>query len=383
MYSLVVSVIFCVAFRISSAQIGDFCQTPYRQQGECLTITSCQPLFQLLKNKPLSSASTDLLRRSHCGFDGTLPKVCCPLNDNPAPVPSTTPASTGGDPLETDLLPGTETCGLGSQDRIYGGEKTQLGEYPWMALIEYLKPNGQKGFYCGGVLISKRYILTAAHCLKGKDLPPSWQVVSVRLGEYNTDTDIDCVVVSGSKQICAPPAVNIAIEDRIAHEDYLPNDPNQYHDIAVLRLVRDVKFTDYVKAVCLPRKPTLLSKSFINENLTVAGWGKTENRSESNIVLKLEVPVKSDDVCTSTYTQARVKLDSRYQICAGGAKGRDSCRGDSGGPLMNYVYDGSEINWYSVGVVSFGPSPCGMENWPGVYTKVSTYMPWIIKQLKP
>lgn len=42
-----------------------------------------------------------------------------------------------------------------------------------------------------------------------------------------------------------------------------------------------------------------------------------------------------------------------------------------------------EANWYSIGVVSFGPSPCGMQNWPGVYTKVANYMPWIVGKLKP
>lgn len=72
------------------------------------------------------------------------------------------------------------------------------------------------------------------------------------------------------------------------------------------------------------------------------------------------------------------------QLCAGGKKGRDSCRGDSGGPLMGMdVTPEGEANWYSIGVVSFGPSPCGMQNWPGVYTKVANYMPWIVGKLKP
>lgn len=71
------------------------------------------------------------------------------------------------------------------------------------------------------------------------------------------------------------------------------------------------------------------------------------------------------------------------QLCAGGEKGRDSCRGDSGGPLMTISADKSgEINWYAAGVVSFGPSPCGMENWPGVYTRVSKYVNWIVSKLK-
>lgn len=43
--------------------------------------------------------------------------------------------------------------------------------------------------------------------------------------------------------------------------------------------------------------------------------------------------------------------------------------------------DPSMIYWYSVGIVSFGPSPCGRERWPGVYVRVSSYMEWILKNI--
>lgn len=87
-------------------------------------------------------------------------------------------------------------------------------------------------------------------------------------------------------------------------------------------------------------------------------------------------------MCSNTYRQANVKLHGA-QLCAGGQKGKDSCRGDSGGPLMSYYLDeNGENNWYSIGVVSFGPSPCGMENWPGVYTKVANYVSWIVSKLR-
>ena len=93
--------------------------------------------------------------------------------------------------------------------------------------------------------------------------------------------------------------------------------------------------------------------------------------------------MKQAEECRSTYKVANVRLGGG-QLCAGGEKGRDSCRGDSGGPLMTISIDKNrDVHWYAAGVVSFGPSPCGMENWPGVYTKVSKYVPWIVSQLKP
>ena len=72
------------------------------------------------------------------------------------------------------------------------------------------------------------------------------------------------------------------------------------------------------------------------------------------------------------------------QLCAGGEAGIDSCRGDSGGPLM--LIDRSIPNrpfWYCAGIVSFGPSPCGMAGWPGVYTRVSSYTNWIANNIRP
>lgn len=69
------------------------------------------------------------------------------------------------------------------------------------------------------------------------------------------------------------------------------------------------------------------------------------------------------------------------QICAGGAKGKDSCNGDSGGPLMKLI-PGSP-NWYIEGIVSYGPQNCGTEGVPGIYTRVGAYLGWIAKNMRP
>lgn len=79
------------------------------------------------------------------------------------------------------------------------------------------------------------------------------------------------------------------------------------------------------------------------------------------------------------------------QLCAGGDKGKDACKGDSGGPLMVTLVVDSPVAEYSpnyatyqVGVVSYGPdSPCGTAPLPSIYTRVTTYMPWILSTLKP
>lgn len=99
--------------------------------------------------------------------------------------------------------------------------------------------------------------------------------------------------------------------------------------------------------------------------------------------LQLSIPIAEGSACQSRYGNAGVSLGSS-QICAGGQRGKDSCRGDSGGPLMSVerAADGTG-KWTAVGIVSFGPSPCGMEGWPGVYTRVSSFSDWILKNMRP
>jgi secreted trypsin-like serine protease len=68
------------------------------------------------------------------------------------------------------------------------------------------------------------------------------------------------------------------------------------------------------------------------------------------------------------------------KICAGGEVGKDSCRGDSGGPLMST--DPNTRNWVTSGVVSIGPQNCGTTGIPGIYTNVKDYVAWIKKTIK-
>lgn len=76
--------------------------------------------------------------------------------------------------------------------------------------------------------------------------------ISVRLGEYDYESEIDCEDTGYSKE-CAPPPLDVPVVEKIAHENYNPLDSNQYHDIALLRLARDVTFSckiNYSYALC-------------------------------------------------------------------------------------------------------------------------------------
>lgn len=134
--------------------------TPNSALGMCIGIRSCPPLLNLLQAKPYDTAAIDFLRRSQCGFAGRDPRVCCPIQNpqldipardelsfpnNPRPTDSieepTTPGNNDAnlqyDPSSNPLLP--TDCGKELTQRIFGGEKTDLDEFPWMTLLEYAK----------------------------------------------------------------------------------------------------------------------------------------------------------------------------------------------------------------------------------------------------
>lgn len=87
--------------------------------------------------------------------------------------------------------------------------------------------------------------------------------------------------------------------------------------------------------------------------------------------------------CQTVYKdQPRVRI-SHKQLCAGGRDDKDSCPGDSGGPLHAAVYLYNDIRYAQYGIVSFGPKFCGLQGFPGVYTRVIYYMNWILDNIMP
>ncbi|XP_034250570.1 CLIP domain-containing serine protease 2-like [Thrips palmi] len=272
-------------------------------------------------------------------------------------------------------LVNAKKCGLSKgalADRIVGGFVAGLGQYPWLARIGYnLDGVARRVYRCAGAVITHFHVLTAAHCVK--NLPENFEFAGVRLGEWDTTTDPDC-----QYSVCAPPVYDIDPEFVIVHQDY--NNPRFANDIALVKLAQKINFNGWVAPVCI-LYGDLLTKSFEQERTEVAGWGIFDLtlQKSSQELRTVHLPVVSNSICHALYrNQANI---TKRQMCAGGEIGFDACSGDSGGPLLKVeAYNGGP-RYYIVGIVSFGSKRCGLTPSPGVYTRVSYYIDWILDNI--
>lgn len=335
---------------------NDPCTDPAGKSGRCIGFRDCYSVMEIYKKAIVTPDESQFIEKSRCGASAKKgPLVCC----------------AGAAPKAT--LPKPPHCGADMSNRIFGGQKTALDEFPWIGMINYRYPNGSSGFHCGASLINSRYVLTAAHCVE--DRSSGVKAIGVRLGEWDVDQEIDCD--EDDEDMCADPPLDMDIEKIVVHEDYDPQDTSSHNDIALIRLTEDVKFSSFVSPVCLPIDSDLRSRSIVGSKPYAAGWGRTESGNKSNVKLKVQLEVKDPRSCANVYRATGVVVKDT-QMCAGGVRGQDTCSGDSGGPLTKL----DQAAYHLYGIVSFGSSKCGVKGMPGIYTAVAKYIDWIEKNLE-
>ncbi|KAM7360105.1 ovochymase-like isoform 1-T2 [Cochliomyia hominivorax] len=339
-----------------NSKYGSSCLTPNQQAGFCMPVKSCKPIYDILKKleenrKTISKYHKSELAKYHCGTFENDPHVCCLENEIQLNVEG------------LNILK-SNTCG-DFQMKISNGPNADLFQFPWVALIIY-----EDNFKCGGTLISDKYVLTAAHCVKGRE----HLIEIVRLGEYQINNSIDC---SARGTQCSPPVEDVGIEKVIIHENY----QNIYNDIALIRLNRKVEFTRHIKPICLPIYKHLRSKELNHYILT--GWGITEKNISSEI-LKTSLIYKMNQLeCEKKFQKYNLHYSlNEEHICTSSGNSDYSCHGDSGGAIGGSdLYEGSQ-RFIQYGILSIAPDICDIENVPYINTKVSHYIQWITDNLK-
>ncbi|KAF4522293.1 hypothetical protein B566_EDAN011001 [Ephemera danica] len=246
------------------------------------------------------------------------------------------------------------------EERIVGGEAAFQGEFPWLVSI---KRRG--GHFCGGTLVHRRWVVTAAHCLCSGPVQLPLSSLTVTVGEYD---------LTNREQ---PQAGNIAVEHAEMHPDY--ECQKHVHDIALLRLAREVTWSPRTAwPACLPGILPRGSEAFRDREATAAGWGWLHENSaqggRADVLQKVNLQIVDNARCIDWYRSQGMKIKIiSSQMCAGFEQGgRDSCWADSGGPLMVGESDSTVV----VGVVSTGVG-CARPKLPGLYTRVSDYVEWI------
>jgi secreted trypsin-like serine protease len=221
---------------------------------------------------------------------------------------------------------------IGPARAIVGGTPSATGANPFMASIQ---SNGSH--FCGGSVISSRWVLTAAHCV------PDGSAAGLS-------------VVTGTNNNLDGSGVRTTVDQVFVHPQYA----NDAHDAALLHLASAVTAT-----------PITLSGAG-NDNLetpgatvTVAGWGDwnpaTLGLASLPLMMETDLQVVSDTDCAA----ANSGFDAATGVCAEGLL-KDSCQGDSGGPLFAKV--GTQR--IQVGIVSYG-FLCAIPSFPGVYSEVN------------
>jgi trypsin len=222
------------------------------------------------------------------------------------------------------------------EPRIVGGEVAPSGAYPWMV---WLTMGGNQ--FCGGTLIASDTVLTAAHCTAG--LTPDEMQVAIGRERLSDES-------SGQ------------VVDVIAYAEY----PGR-GDAAILRLAEPVGVDPVPLAT-----PDQAAMYAPGGTATAIGWGlrREYGFKPSDNLREVDVPIVSDQSCARAYGDDVVTTST--EICAG-AEGRDTCAGDSGGPLLVRDAEGRPLQ---VGITSFGHG-CARARYPGVYTEVPAILDFL------
>jgi hypothetical protein len=120
----------------------------------------------------------------------------------------------------------------------------------------------------------------------------------------------------------------LQIEEFHIHENYQPQSRNQFNDIALLRLSRKVQYTEFIKPICLQSDKSLKVTDLLGQTLVVTGFGATEKSSSSNLKLHVSLNVVENEMCNKVFRGEGRRLNDTLQICAGGVKNEDSCKGE-------------------------------------------------------
>lgn len=228
---------------------------------------------------------------------------------------------------------------------IVGGDQADIADFPYQVSVRletYMLLH-----ICGGSIYAPRVVITAAHCIKG------------RYASYIR-------IVAGQNSIADLEEQGVKVSKLIPHAGY--NKKTYVNDIGLIITREPLEYSALVQpiAVALEAPPS-------GAQAVVSGWGKRAEDDEAlpAMLRAVELQIIEKSTCGAQYLTKDYTVTDEM-LCAGYLEGgKDTCNGDSGGPLA--------VDGVLVGVVSWGVG-CGREGFPGVYTSVNSHIDWIEEQ---
>ncbi|XP_043204273.1 phenoloxidase-activating factor 2-like [Amphibalanus amphitrite] len=315
-------------------------------------------------------------------FNPTLPvhlieDTACPLYghvlcETPFQVEEIFTEPREGDDVIEDFLPCGRRNTEGIASSFFKGFKdkaSKFGEFTWMAIVLQDEVMAfditVKRFICGGSLIHRQVVMTAAHCVIGKNVSS----LSVRLGDWDTQTEYETLVLPHEEHR----VVHVKRHSRF-HRVNLRN------DIALLFLEEPVELKPHIGTLCLPED----DENFENTSCVATGFGKDRFHGGSfqNVMKQVNLPVVSHSSCQRMLSGTRLGRWFRLHpsfTCAGGEAGVDTCVGDGGSALACRSKENPD-KYVQAGIVSWGIG-CGEDGVPGVYTSVPKLVGWVNEEI--